>query len=51
MTFHLRRVIIFSSVWVAEWPPFWKYNVGAHLVDHIFSLYFGCGFSYFQFWF
>ena len=32
--FHLTGVyIIFSLVWVAEWPA-------AHSADHIFSLYF-----------
>ena len=37
--FHLTCVnIIFSSVWVAEWPPFGK--IAAHLVDHMFSSYF-----------
>ena len=28
----------FSSVWVAEWPPFG--GKAAHSVDHMFSLYF-----------
>ena len=38
MTFHLTCVhIIFSSVSVAEWPPF---GIAAHSVDHMFSLYF-----------
>ena len=38
-TFHLMCVhSIFSSVWVAEWPPFGKRD--AHTVDHMFSLYF-----------
>ena len=42
----------FSSVWVAEWPPFGKY-VAARSVSHVFSLsfvylYF---FIYFPFWF
>ena len=39
MTFHLTCVhIIFSSVLVAEWPPFGKSS--AHSFDHMFSLYF-----------
>ena len=37
VTFHLTCVhIIFSSVSVAEWPPFGA----AHSVDHMFFLYF-----------
>ena len=28
----------FSSFWVAEWPPFWE--IAAHSVDYMFSLYF-----------
>ena len=37
MTFHLTCVhIIFSSVSVAEWP----WEIAAHSVDHMFSLYF-----------
>ena len=39
MTFHLTCVyIIFSSVLVAEWPPFGKR--AAHSVERMFSLYF-----------
>ena len=39
MTFHLMcGHIISSSVSVAEWPPFGV--IAAHLVDHIFSMYF-----------
>ena len=40
VTFHLTCVdiIIFSSVWVAEWPPFAE--IAAHSIDHMFSLYF-----------
>ena len=39
MTFHLTCVrIVFSSVWVAEWPPFGE--KASHSVDHMFSLYF-----------
>ena len=39
MTFHLTFAhIIFSSFWFAEWPPFGE--IAAHLVDHMFSLYF-----------
>ena len=39
VTFHLTCVhIIFSSVWVAEWPSFGK--IAAHSGDHMFSLYF-----------
>ena len=39
VTFHLMCVhFIFSSVSVAEWPPFWE--IAAHSVDHMFSLYF-----------
>ena len=39
VTFHLTCVhIIFSSVWVAECPPFGK--TAAHSVDHMFSVYF-----------
>ena len=29
-----------SSVWVAAWPPFEK-KKAAHLIGHVFSLYFG----------
>ena len=37
MTFHLTCVhIIFSSVSVAEWPPFGK--IAAHSVDQMFSV-------------
>ena len=36
----------FSSVSVAEWPPFLE--IAAHSVDHMFSLYF---ISHFPFWF
>ena len=37
--FHLTCVhIIFKSVSVAVWPPFWE--IAAHSVDHMFSLYF-----------
>ena len=40
MTFHLTCVhISFSSVSVAEWPPFFL-EIAAHSVDHMFSLYF-----------
>ena len=36
--FHLMFVhYTFSSVWIAEWPPFGKYT---HPVDHMFSLSF-----------
>ena len=28
----------FSSVWVAEWPPFWK--IAARSVNNLFSLHF-----------
>ena len=28
----------FSSVWVAEWPPFWE--IAARSVSNLFSLYF-----------
>ena len=39
MTFHLMCVhIIFSSVSVAEWAPFWEIDV--HSVNRMFSLYF-----------
>ena len=39
MTVHLMYVhIIFSSVSVAEWLTFWE--IAAHSVDHMFSLYF-----------
>ena len=39
MTIHLTCVhIIFNSVSVAERPPFWE--IAAHSVDHMFSLYF-----------
>ena len=39
VTFHLTCVhIILSSVWAAEWPPF--FEIGAHSVDHKFFLYF-----------
>ena len=49
MMFHLMCVhIIFSSVWVAEWPPFCK--IAAHAIDHMFSLYFDY-LIYFPFWF
>ena len=42
MTFNLIFVhIVFSSVWVAEWPA-------ADSIDHIFSLYFD--YLYFPFW-
>ena len=38
MTFRFMFVhIIFSLVWVAEWPPFKK---AAHSVNHVFTLYF-----------
>ena len=30
--------IIFSSVSVTKWQPFWE--IAAHSVDHMFSLYF-----------
>ena len=30
----------FSSVWVAEWPPFGKYLIAARSVSNLFSLYF-----------
>ena len=41
MTFHLCVHIKFSSVWVAEWPPFGeKLLTVVHSVDHMFSLYF-----------
>ena len=30
--------IIFSSVWVYEWPPFWE--IAPHSVDHMSCLYF-----------
>ena len=52
VTFYLICVhIIFSSVSVAEWPPFGK--KAAHSVDHMVSLYFLtiCNISYFPFWF
>ena len=35
---HACSAFIFSSVWVAEWPTFWE--IAAHLVDHVFNLYF-----------
>ena len=39
MTFHLTCIhIIFSSVSVAEWPPFLE--IATHSFDHMFSLYF-----------
>ena len=39
VTFHLMCVQIMNSlVSDAEWPPFLE--IAAHLVDHIFSLYF-----------
>ena len=28
---------IFSSVWIAEWPPFWE--IAARSVNNLFSLY------------
>ena len=41
VTFHLLLVHInFSSVKVAEWPPFEER--AAHSVDHIFSLFCDC---------
>ena len=40
MTFHLMCVhLIFSSVSVAEWPPFGK-QLLTRFLDHVFSLYF-----------
>ena len=51
MTFHHMFVyIIFSSVWVAEWPPFGKklptrLTICSHCILTI------CSFSYFQFGF
>ena len=39
MKFHLTCFrIIFSSVSVAEWSPFWE--IAVHSADHMFSLYF-----------
>ena len=37
--FHLTCVhVSFSSVWVAEWPPFLE--IAAHSIDYMFSLHF-----------
>ena len=47
VTFHRMCVyIIFSSVSVAEWPPFWE--IAAHLVDLMLTI---CKIGYFPFWF
>ena len=40
----------FSSVSIAEWPPFWE--IAANSFNHMFSFVFGliCNISYFPFW-
>ena len=39
VTFRLMIIhVILSSVWVAEWPPFWER--AAHSVDHMLYLNF-----------
>ena len=49
MTFHLIRVhIIFSSVWVAEWPHFWK-ELLTRLTTCSLCILTICNFSYFPF--
>ena len=50
MTFHLTCVhIIFSSGWVAEWPPFGK-KLLTRLTICSLSILTICKFSYFPFW-
>ena len=51
VTFHLMRVnIIFSSVWVAEWPSFWKELLTRLTICSLCTLTI-CKFSYLAFWF
>ena len=51
MTFHLVCVyIIFSSVWVAEWPSFVK-ELLTRLTIFSLCVWTICNFSYFSFWF
>ena len=51
VTFHIMSVhVIFSSVWVAEWPPFGKEQLIRLTICSlcIFNISY---FSYFPFWF
>ena len=49
--FHLMFVYYtFSSVWVAEWPPFWKL-LPTRLAICFHCILSICNFSYFPFWF
>ena len=51
VTFHLKCVhIIFSSVWVAEWPPFGK-KLLTRLTICSLCIFTICNLSYFPFWF
>ena len=51
MTFHLTCVhVIFTSVWVAEWPPFRK-NLLTRLTICPLCILVICNFNYFPFWF
>ena len=51
VTFHLTYVhIIFSSVWVAEWPPFRKLLLTRLTICPLCILTI-CNFSYYPFWF
>ena len=51
VTFHLTCVhIIFSSVWVAEWPPPGKKLLTRLTICSLCILTI-CNFSYFPFWF
>ena len=51
MTFHYMFVHnIFSSVWVAEWPPFGKELLTRLTICSLYILPI-CDFSYFPFWF
>ena len=50
MTFHLTRDhFIFSSVWVDEWPPFWKQMLTRLTICSFCALTI-CNFNYFPFW-
>ena len=50
MTFNLTCVHIFSSIWVAKWPPFGGKKETASSVDHVFSCTLTiCNFNYFPF--
>ena len=51
VTFHLMCVhIIFRSVWVDEWPPFWT-ELLTRLAMCSLCILTICIFSYFSFWF